>query len=185
MTDYPTIQAKNYTRAARKLGEVKWIVLHSTEGPRVKRAARGVAEWFAGRQAPQASAHYVIDADEVILCVPEPSIAWTQGKANPKAIGLEIVGKAAMTREQWLDEYGEQQLDRVARLVAEIAYKWNLPLVAVDAEGVRRDDQGVTTHYAITRAYSVVGGHTDPGPGFPMDWLLDRASFYLTELQGE
>lgn len=171
---YEMIRARHYTQSNRS--EVRWIVLHSTESARVKGAARSVASWFASPGAPMASSHYVVDPDEVIQCVDERAIAWTEGVANPYSIGIEIVGKASHTREQWLDDYGEPTLRRVAALVRDIADRWGVPLVAVDGDGIAREVPGVTTHAAITKGYRVVGGHTDPGAGFPMDWLLTRAS---------
>lgn len=171
---YEMIRARHYTQSART--EVRWIVLHSTESARVKGAARSVASWFASAGAPMASSHYVVDPDEVIQCVDERAIAWTEGVANPYSVGIEIVGKAAHTREQWLDDYGEPTLRRVAALVRDISDRWSIPLVAIDADGIRREVPGVTTHAAITAGYRVAGGHTDPGAGFPMDWVLREAA---------
>lgn len=171
---YEMIRARHYTQGNRS--EVLWIVLHSTESARVKGAARSVASWFASAGAPMASAHYIVDPDEVIQGVDERAIAWTQGSANPYSIGIEIVGKASHTREQWLDDYGEPTLTRVAALVREIADRWGIPLVYVDATGILRRDLGITTHATLTEAYRVAGGHTDPGRGFPLDWVLAKAA---------
>lgn len=170
---YEMIQARHYTSAARTA--VRWIVLHSTESARVRSAARSVASWFAAGSAPQASSHYVVDCDEIIQCVPEACIAWTQGKANPDSVGIEIVGRASLTREQWLDDYGEPTLRNVARLVREISDRWSIPLVEVGAQGIVARTPGVTTHAAITQGLHVVGGHTDPGKAFPMDLVLQWA----------
>lgn len=171
---YEMIRSRHYIHSARD--SVRWIVLHSTESARVKGAARSVASWFASAAAPMASSHYVVDPDECIQCVDERAIAWTEGVANPYSIGIEIVGKASHTRDQWLDDYGEPTLVRVAALVREIADRWHIPLVAIDGEAIRREEPGVTTHATITLGYRVSGGHTDPGAGFPMDWVLEKAA---------
>ena len=63
----PLIQAKNYTASARK--GVDWIVLHSMESQEKPGTARRVAEWFASENAPQASAHFCVDDNEIIRCV--------------------------------------------------------------------------------------------------------------------
>lgn len=179
-TDAKLIQARNFTQANRS--DVRWVVLHSTEGPRVKGAAAGVARWFAGASAPQASSHYVVDADEVVQCVAEKDIAWTQGQANRDSISIEIVGFARYTRDEWLDDYGEPQLRRVARLVAEICQRWQIPIEFVDAGGIAERLGGITTHAVLTQAYGVRGGHTDPGDGFPLDTVLEWAAEVAAEM---
>lgn len=171
------IQAKNYTKG----GNVpRLIVLHSTEGHEREGQALQVANWFANKAAPkfpapQASAHYVVDNKEVIQCVQHADKAWHAREANPISIGIEIVGKHSQTAAEWNDVYSIDALENVSELLARLSVELSIPLRFVDADGILKGQRGVTTHAECTKAYKVRGGHTDPGPNFPMSYVLDSA----------
>ena len=168
------IRAANYTRANRS--EVKWCVLHSTENTPAAGVARNVAEWFAGRQgaAPRASAHYCIGNDEAIACVPENDVSWAAPGANRYGINFEIVGRALSS--DWITDC-DPALQRAALLVARSCRRWNVPTVFVDADGLKRGERGITTHFEVSRAWRK-STHVDPGgPGnknFPLSWFLEQ-----------
>lgn len=165
------IPARNFTRVQRKLGDVKLIVLHSTETPVTQQAARNVALWFGGPSAPQASAHYVVGPDAVIACVEEHDVSWAAPKANRVGINIEMVGRAAKT--DWLGD-GRAVLERSAALVAGIARRWGIPIVALTAADVRDGKSGLCTHAAVTEAFGTVGGHVDPGMPKDRRWPWDE-----------
>jgi len=124
---------------------------------------------------PKSSAHYCIDADSIVQCVPELSIAYHArgGDANLCAIGIELAGYAKQTRQQWLDEYGVRMLRLCRALLDDISRRRGIPLVLVTEAALKAHTaRGLTTHAAITRAWKVYGGHYDPGTAFPMDLLL-------------
>ncbi len=168
---YKFIECKNYTRCQRT--EVKWIVIHSMEAPEKEQTALAVASWGAGANAPQASWHYAIDANEIIQCVPEECVAWHAPGANKLGIGLEHAGYAKQIRDEWLDEYSKKMLILSAKLCAEICKRWNIPAEYVDADGLVAGKSGITTHRAVTYAFKK-GTHLDPGKFFPMDWYLEK-----------
>ena len=55
----PFIKAKNFTKG-RGGKKVKLIVIHTMESGEQPNKAKQVALWFAGKTAPDASAHYLI-----------------------------------------------------------------------------------------------------------------------------
>jgi N-acetyl-anhydromuramyl-L-alanine amidase AmpD len=172
------IEAKFYNRLV-KVNAWQWIVIHCTESSERPNSARNVAQWFAkpwdGKRKVwvKASAHFVVDAKEVIQCVPEDRIAYHARGLNTRSLGIELVGTAAQTREQWLDDFGVGLFANAARLVQDLARKYSIPLDdEILAAGILRNNGGVTTHKEVTAAYKVPGGHLDPGKNFPMSALI-------------
>lgn len=164
------IQAAKFTPAGRD--RVDWIVFHTMEAPEKGRTALNVANYFA-TSAP-ASAHYCVDADSVVQCVDERSVAWHAPGANRAGIGVEHAGYARQTAEEWADEYSTAMLRRSAALVALLCVRWGIPPVLVDAGGLARGERGITTHKAVTDAFNAGRGHYDPGPAWPGPWYVAR-----------
>lgn len=168
------IQAANYTRAGRD--KVKWCVLHSTENTPAPGVAHNVAEWFAGQQgaAPRASAHYIIGDDEAISCVDEADVSWAAPGANRYGVNFELVGRALST--DWTGS-SSPTLKRAAPLVARSCRRWGVPVVFVDAAGLKRGDEGITTHFEVSRAWRK-STHVDPGgvdnANFPILWFVEQ-----------
>lgn len=178
-------EAKFYNRRVVKSSWL-WLVVHCTESPREDDGrAFKVARWFANPWDPRrkrwvkASAHYIVDDRNVVQCVPDNRIAWHARGANNRAIGVELVGKAAQSRDEWLDDFGIAMLELAAALVAGLVSKHGIPPALVDPASMRSGLPGITTHANVTRAFKVRGGHIDPGPNFPMDILLDEVAAKL------
>lgn len=176
--DIPYLEARNYTR--RERFSVDWIVIHSAETAETPTVAEALQSWCAGPHAPQASWHYAVDNNSITQSVRDNFIAWHAPGANDAGIGIELGGRAAQTREQWLDAYGQAMLDNAARLLAYLSQKWDIPLEFVNEDGLKAGERGVTTHRAVTYAWRK-STHIDPGAHFPMDELLARARARLSE----
>jgi N-acetyl-anhydromuramyl-L-alanine amidase AmpD len=155
----------------------RWLVVHSMEAPEKGDTAELVARYFA-RSSTQASAHFCVDRDSIVQCVPAELVAWHAPGLNTKGIGIEHAGYARQTRAEWLDSYGLAMLDMSARLCAELCHHFAIPVEAVGAAELFRGEPGITTHAQVTRAYPTKGTHTDPGPGFPMREFLDLIRRY-------
>lgn len=184
MTDYLYIPARNFTPAKRTKVDV--VVLHTTENFERPGIARDVALWFAGISAPQASAHFVVDAREVYRCVLERDVSWAAPGANANGIHIELCGRAAQTEAEWDDEYSKAVLLLAARVAAEVCIRWQIPPVAVDVAGLLRRERGLTTHAAVSEAFKK-STHTDPGAGFPMARFVrevERMACALDETRG-
>src|SRR3982750_3889302 len=92
----PFVQARNFTRG--RSNHIDVLVIHTMESPEKPDTAESVANWFAGSTAPQASAHYCIDANSVVQCVQDGDVAWHAPGANHNGIGFEHAGRAAQTK---------------------------------------------------------------------------------------
>jgi len=160
----------------------KWLTIHCTESPEEHERGKKVSRWFSNpwdnkkKQWRKVSAHFVVDDTAVIQCVPETRIAYHARGLNTRSLGIELVGKAAQSRADWLDPFGLKMLDLAATLVAVLSAKYKIQLDDETlASGILMGNGGVTTHKEVTRAYRVPGGHLDPGPNFPMGVLLGLA----------
>lgn len=165
-----TILAKNYTKSNR--AKVDWIVLHSTENPVGIGVARNVALWFAGVDAPQASAHYIVGPEKVFQCVIEHDVAWAAPGANATGIQIELVGQAHKTdwtRDGDGPQDGLRVVVRAAELVRAIAKRWDIPLERVDAAGLLAGARGITTHASVGAAFKK-STHVDPGGVGDVRW---------------
>jgi N-acetyl-anhydromuramyl-L-alanine amidase AmpD len=176
----PYVEARHWLRDVKRT-VVRGVVLHCTDTPEMGDRAERCARYFATipADAPKhkrASAHFAVDEDSIVQCVPEDRIAYGAKGANRFRIHIEHAGLARQTREQWLDAAGISMLDRSAQLLAEIAERWQFPIVWVDAEALKHSAAGVTTHRECTIAFG--GSHHDPGLFFPLEDYLARARQY-------
>lgn len=178
---WPFIPAAKF---AHHLGprDVLWIMVHDAEAHERRGSARGVAAYFAaGSEGRDASAHIVTDDAEIIQCVHDRDIAWAAGHtANTHGIHIELVGFQSQTREQWLDEYGRRVFENAGNIVAQYALKFGIPLVHLSDAELAARKPGVVGHVQASRVFRE-SDHTDPGPSFPWDVLMDRAGFYYDQ----
>ena len=172
------VECANWTRNVTR-GKVDLIVLHCMESPDTETRAEQSARRMAGPNAPRASAHYFVDCNSIVRGLGDKRIAWHAPGANRNGIGIEHAGWAKQTREAWLDEFGVSMFDLSAQLTESLCTKWKIPIAYVNAAGLLADPQqrGITTHHEVTKAFKL-STHTDPGPGFPIDWYIMRALAY-------
>jgi N-acetyl-anhydromuramyl-L-alanine amidase AmpD len=165
------IQAKN-CGPARPNQKIDLCVIHTMEAAERPGTARNVAMWFGGltkAAAPQASAHYCLDAADTIQCVKEDVVAWAAPGANKNGIHIEHAGYAAQTPIQWGDAYSQAVLERSAQLAADICKRHAIPIVRLSVADLQAGKRGLCGHIDITNAFNHGKGHTDPGPNFPWD----------------
>ncbi len=178
--------SRKYTAAhnsgARPLTAIKWIVLHSTEGP----TAEGAASWFAN-PASEGSAHLVVDNDACFRTLANTDVPWAAPGANTNGFHIEQAGYASWTRSEW----GGANADTVKRAAYKAALHakaFAIPLRWVGPVGLRLGRKGVTTHRDISYAWPILarkaGFHTDPGEGYPKDLFMKYAQSYLASLKG-
>jgi hypothetical protein len=166
--------AKNFTWASRNPDDVKWIVIHTMESTEKPTVAEAVASWFAGPDAPRASAHFNCDNDSIVQSVKCEHVAWHAPGANRHGIGIEHAGRARQTENDWNDEFSMQMLiSQSIPLCAWLCKKWGVPVEFIDAEGLKAGRPGITTHHEVSQAFKK-SDHWDPGPNFPMQWYLER-----------
>ena len=170
---YPFYQAVNYSKG--RGGHIpRLIVIHTMETPESEGRAKQVAGWFAGKTAPQASAHYMVDDKQIVQSVSEFDTAWAVDDfaLNQQSISIEHSGSASQTPAQWADTYSQAELKNSATLAAQIAARYRIPVVKLTSEDILAGKPGFCGHADITAAKKISGGHTDPGAHFPWDTYL-------------
>lgn len=172
------VQARNYTPANRTKIDV--IVIHDMEFYERDGGARWCANFFAGPNAPKASAHFCIDRDEIVQCVLEKDVAWHAPGANHNGIGIEHAGFARQTPEEWRDEFSSAMLERSAELVADLCERYAIPIERPSVDALKNGARGIVGHKDCTDAFRGGKGHYDPGEGFPWIWYFDRVRAYMT-----
>lgn len=127
-----------------------------------------------------ASAHLCIDSDSIVQCVPFRHVAFAAPNLNANGIHIEQAGFARQTDADWHDPFSSAMLVNMSKLLAALASDFDIPLVRLSLDEVRDPSaRGVCTHHDGTRAFKIVGGHTDPGPNYPIDEVLEQARAYL------
>lgn len=173
---------------SRNGARVIWLAVHSSEGndaPRVDDAAAlRDAAWWTG------SSHAITDNDPGSLltpaqgCVPYERAAWTLRGGNHFSDNIEQVGWAHWTRAEWLAR--PKLLDNTARWLAERSKARGIPLVKLTPADVAAHRPGVIGHVDYTLGSRLAGhpdgDHTDPGPNYPWDFVLDLARKYAAGL---
>ena len=136
----PFVQARNFTRG--RSSHIDVLVIHTMESPEKPNTAEDVASWFAGSNAPQASAHYCIDGNSVVQCVHDSDVAWHAPGANHNGLGFEHAGKAAQTAHDWSDDYSAKCLELSATLVAQKCKEYGIPVVWLHPADLRPASAG-------------------------------------------
>lgn len=165
------IQARNYHQG--RLKAVRLIVLHDMETAETLTTAEDVGRYFAGPNAPLASAHVGVDADSTCGYVHDDDTAFGVPDANADGFHIEQAGVARQSREEWLDPYSRATIGRAAKAGFEASVELVIPRVRLTvAQVADRVTKGFTDHRTCTIAFGTVGGHTDPGEFYPWDVFL-------------
>lgn len=168
---YAFIESPNRTSASGRAVAV--VVIHTMEIAERDGAAEACARWFAS-PVSEVSAHYCVDADTTIRCVPEADIAWHARGGNTNSIGIELAGYAGQRSLGWNDAYSRAVLERAARLTAEVCDRHAIPIRRLRAADLTAGRRGVTGHADVSAAFRK-SDHWDPGPDFPWGQFLRLA----------
>lgn len=156
--------------SSREGGRIHLLVLHTTEG---SGTLDGLRKIFEGEEA---SSHYGVDADgKIAQYVRDSDKAWTQCNYNPVSLSLEQIAFAAFTTREWFTERHEQ-LKGAASFLTYGHIQHGVPLRKGEVAngGIVRD--GVVQHKDL----GLIGcGHSDCGPGYPIDYVILLARFYV------
>lgn len=160
--------------SSRNKAKVRVLAVHTTEG--IMRAAdlRAWTSW-------PGSSHAAADETGVLLAgardgfVDYEQASWTLRNGNPWSENIELCGFAKWKRGDWLAR--PKLLDACARWLGERAVARGIPLVKLSPKEYAAGRAGVIGHHDHTVGYSD-GTHWDPGPDFPYDVVLAKASAY-------
>lgn len=145
---------------------LRLIVIHTMESGEHEQTAENVAAYFAGPNAPRASAHACIDADSVVVCLPPEATAFAAPGCNADGYQIEHAGRASQDAEGWGDDYSQAMLALSAAHAREIADAAGIPLVHLTDEELAAGHAGFIGHDQASRVYGL-SDHWDPGPNFP------------------
>jgi N-acetyl-anhydromuramyl-L-alanine amidase AmpD len=147
------------------------IVWHSTESDERTGGAEAVAKWWFGRRESGVSAHIVVDRDTVVRCVSVADTAWHAARVNARSIGIELVGRAGQTEQQWRDRWSIETITNACQWIKSDAVAATIPPRWLSDGELSAGSAGHTTHAQVSR---VIGGtdHTDPGPHFPSELVM-------------
>jgi hypothetical protein len=166
---------KSDPRGARA---VSLVAAHTAEGART---ATSLGAYFY-QAATQASSHVGIDAGATLQYVGYDRSAWTIRSGNPISDNAEICGFAHWTREQWLSTATADgcpnpraMLDRTAAWIRSRCLARGIPIRKLTSAQVAAGQSGVIGHVDWTNGMHD-GTHTDPGSGFPWDYVIAKAS---------
>ncbi len=145
----------------------KLIVVHCTANT----ATAAAEARYATTRSDRVSSHYYVDDSTLIQSLNTDLVAWHAGNAqgNTTGIAYEFTGLASWSRERWLVD--PDDIHQAARQMARDCQHWGIPARWLTVDQLRAGWAGLTTHDDVRRAWG--GTHTDPGPGFPRDVLLD------------
>lgn len=141
------------------------------EAPERLDTAENVANYFRTLKRT-ASAHFCIDADSVVQCVPENRVAFHAPGVNTFSIGLEHAGYARQTQGQWLDDYSRKTLFISLFVAADLCRRHGIQPIFRTAADLRAGrTNGITTHAEVSKAFRK-SDHWDPGPNFPIHFYI-------------
>lgn len=144
------------------------IVLHTTEGART---IESLGNFFANPEN-EVSSHAGADdkLNTVGSYVRRENTAWTQGVFNDEAVSLEMCAFSAWPEEEWTKH--PNLLANAAAWIAEEAKTHGIPLISLSLPEAQGSGRGVCQHKILGASG---GGHSDCGPGFPMEHVLTLA----------
>jgi hypothetical protein len=176
LSGIPFVEARNYTHESGSNGTITRIVIHDEEYPETHDSAEVIAHYFA-TTTTQASAHFTVDDDSIVQCVPLDCRAW-HAPPNIGSIGIEHAGYASQTYTQWTDAFDLHMLDRSAELVARLCTLFNVPAVKLTTADLLAGKHGICGHADVSNAWHQ-SDHMDPGPNFPWSWFIERVNAFL------
>jgi N-acetyl-anhydromuramyl-L-alanine amidase AmpD len=148
--------------------EKRGITFHNTSNPR-NASARDEATY--AKRRTDASAHFYVDKTEIIQALNTDLGAGHAGSGwpNEHCIAYEITGQNSWSRERWLADVAWEAM---AAQVKRDCKRWNIPARWLTVAQLKAGERGFSTHDDCRKAF---GGtdHTDPGPQFPKQHLID------------
>lgn len=176
LPDIPFVQAK-HIGTGRNGTKIDQIIIHTAETPETGSAAKNVANYFATTDTV-ASAHYIVDSDSIYQSVKEDDQAWHAAGDNARSIGIEHAGYAKQTADDWSNEYNQKMLALSARLAADIASRYGIPVVRLSVADLIAGKPGFASHKDVSAAFKK-SDHADPGPDFPWTQYLQMVQSHM------
>lgn len=164
--------------------ETQASVFHTTENGDTT-PPENVANWQKN-PANQSSYNVLCGADatgaQTVRANPDNRRSWSAGEpGNTDATHFSNVGRAARSRAEWFNN--PTQLERNAEWAADQHLRYGRPLVWLEPADLGAGKRGFTSHGNWFHGRGGPAYRSDPGDGFPHDWVLNRAQDIID--QGE
>lgn len=182
------LRCVNFTPADRGSDDIKLCVMHSIQSPVIASATLNSAMWFAGKakhkglivEPPQASIHWWAGpTDESVLhTLEERHVAWGAKGGNRFGVHIEQTGYTAnpsrgIEQTDWLDE-GLPVLERSSWVARGVCERNGIPIVWLTPNEIAGGKSGLCSHWGVTAAFAVSGGHYDPGGKHDAAWPIEE-----------
>lgn len=154
----------------RPLSDIRVVVWHDTEGG----TARSIAAFFKSSKA-MGSAHLTVDDFEAQRSLEDNVIPWGAPGANTSGLHIEQCGFASWSKARWL--LHQPMLHRTAYKSARFCRKYHIPVRLLTPAELKAGMRGIVTHNIVSQAFTP-GGHTDPGPNYPVGYVLRLTKMY-------
>lgn len=180
----PTPNVVHYVRnkSSRGGSTIGMIVIHTTEGSNLPGDTDliGLGNFF-DQPSVQASSHIANDGEgRDARYVADQDKAWTCSNDNPFTLNVEQIGFAKTTREEWYKLYSHQ-LANTAKWIAFWCDKYNIPMRRGAAPAGILIKKGIASHKQLGL---LGGGHWDPGPSYPMKYVILMARYFTAKERG-
>lgn len=176
LRNIPFLEAARY---GGDIGTVTTIVIHDMEMAETGTTAESCAKMF-NKTSRDASAHYCVDNNSAVQCVPLSCKAY-HAPPNAGKIGIEHAGYAKQGERDWLDAYGLAMLDTSAQISAQLAVEFAIPVVKLSVADLLAGRRGFCGHIDVSNAWHQTD-HGDPGPNFPWSYYLMLVNKYVDEI---
>lgn len=177
----------NY-QARPSMSAIKYVCLHTNEGPHTQPHGTDTADYSAEGLATfltrtaytnnPVSYHVLVDDDSIVRYLPDNAEAWCAFGANPIGLHLCLTGYAAQQRNEWLTTHAFQ-LRLAATVVRDWCKTYNIPITKLIPLDVVHNRPGIIGHIDWTIA-KVQGTHTDPGTTFPWDYFIGLVNMQVS-----
>lgn len=157
-------------------GKAIFLYVHTFEGRDLDAVA--MARYQLSPSAG-GSYHIVIDVEgKTARENDDEYIPWAaMYTANRNGFHVSLAGRAAFTRQQWLNR--PKQLDKLAQIAAAYERAYGIPVIIRFAPDLIAGRPGLSTHAEASKAWKE-SDHTDPGVGFPLDVIVDKVKALKT-----
>lgn len=172
--DFITYARKaKYSSGRNSTSAVRAITLHTAEcNCRFSAGAIRLTDYAAtmsdGRRA---SWNFSVSNTEIAQSLPSNEIAWHAGSSRGNRTGPGIEMATAMNTADWTDRYHQAMIAQLAKLVAGICLKYNIPPVRLTANDLKAGKKGIVDHNIQRLAFGGTS-HRDVGKNFPWSQFL-------------
>jgi hypothetical protein len=160
-------------RRTRKL----YIMIHATANTA---SAENEAK-YAKRRPDKTSSHYYVDDDSIVQSLNTDLVAYHAGswQGNERAISYELTAKNMYVPQSWWLDLDNIEWPVLVKQVARDCWEHGIEPRNLTLAEIREGRlTGFMTHDEARRVW---GGttHYDPGPNFPMDYLVEQVRLVM------